>query len=249
MLLCREPSPATELPPAAAPSAASGLEPACTPRCSTSSALAICGGVARARHGPLHRRPRRQLRRLPLGRARGAAGAVLHGAHRLPAPGRHADPAVVRAGTSSTRRSSAGDSPPTAGWASCARSPSCAARSSRRLPGWPPSGPPPTRPATSSGWRRRCGPLGKAGDEEAFLALDIEFHRRVLAASGNEMFAQAQRARRRGADRPAPLRPDAPPPARGGAAAARRRRPGDPAPRRRAGPRGDGRIMEQALTR
>lgn len=29
---------------------------------------------------------------------------------------------------------------------------------------------------------------GKAGDETRFLDLDIEFHRRVLAASGNEMF-------------------------------------------------------------
>jgi DNA-binding FadR family transcriptional regulator len=31
---------------------------------------------------------------------------------------------------------------------------------------------------------------GKAGDEERFLSLDIEFHRRVLVASGNEMFAK-----------------------------------------------------------
>jgi DNA-binding FadR family transcriptional regulator len=31
---------------------------------------------------------------------------------------------------------------------------------------------------------------GKAGDEERFLSLDIEFHRRVLAASGNEMFVK-----------------------------------------------------------
>ncbi len=33
---------------------------------------------------------------------------------------------------------------------------------------------------------------GKAGDEERFLRLDIEFHRRVLAASGNEMFVKLQ---------------------------------------------------------
>ncbi|WP_406070819.1 FadR/GntR family transcriptional regulator [Micromonospora sp. NBC_01638] len=31
---------------------------------------------------------------------------------------------------------------------------------------------------------------GKAGDEERFLRLDIEFHRRVLVASGNEMFVK-----------------------------------------------------------
>ncbi|MER7474948.1 FCD domain-containing protein [Micromonospora sp. NPDC000018] len=33
---------------------------------------------------------------------------------------------------------------------------------------------------------------GKAGDEERFLRLDIEFHRRVLVASGNEMFVRLQ---------------------------------------------------------
>ncbi|MDG4810706.1 FCD domain-containing protein [Micromonospora sp. WMMD1120] len=33
---------------------------------------------------------------------------------------------------------------------------------------------------------------GKAGDDERFLHLDIEFHRRVLVASGNEMFVQLQ---------------------------------------------------------
>ncbi|MGW4500739.1 FadR/GntR family transcriptional regulator [Micromonospora sp. NPDC004336] len=33
---------------------------------------------------------------------------------------------------------------------------------------------------------------GKAGDEERFLQLDIEFHRRVLVASGNEMFVRLQ---------------------------------------------------------
>jgi DNA-binding FadR family transcriptional regulator len=33
---------------------------------------------------------------------------------------------------------------------------------------------------------------GKAGDEERFLHLDIEFHRRVLLASGNEMFVRLQ---------------------------------------------------------
>lgn len=33
---------------------------------------------------------------------------------------------------------------------------------------------------------------GKAGDEERFLSLDIEFHRRVLVASGNEMFVRLQ---------------------------------------------------------
>ncbi|MCG5218045.1 FCD domain-containing protein [Streptosporangium sp. KLBMP 9127] len=33
---------------------------------------------------------------------------------------------------------------------------------------------------------------GKAGDEARFLNLDIEFHGRVLAASGNEMFAKLQ---------------------------------------------------------
>ncbi|TDC38215.1 FadR family transcriptional regulator [Micromonospora sp. 15K316] len=33
---------------------------------------------------------------------------------------------------------------------------------------------------------------GKAGDEERFLRLDIEFHRRVLRASGNEMFLRLQ---------------------------------------------------------
>ncbi|WP_233562984.1 FadR/GntR family transcriptional regulator [Micromonospora musae] len=33
---------------------------------------------------------------------------------------------------------------------------------------------------------------GKAGDEERFLSLDIEFHRRVLRASGNEMFLRLQ---------------------------------------------------------
>jgi DNA-binding FadR family transcriptional regulator len=33
---------------------------------------------------------------------------------------------------------------------------------------------------------------GKAGDEARFLVLDIDFHRRVLAASGNEMFAKLQ---------------------------------------------------------
>lgn len=31
---------------------------------------------------------------------------------------------------------------------------------------------------------------GQAGDEEEFLRIDIDFHRLVLAASGNEMFAQ-----------------------------------------------------------
>lgn len=33
---------------------------------------------------------------------------------------------------------------------------------------------------------------GKAGDEARFLSLDIDFHRRVLIASGNEMFAKLQ---------------------------------------------------------
>ncbi|MBL6276144.1 FadR family transcriptional regulator [Micromonospora fiedleri] len=33
---------------------------------------------------------------------------------------------------------------------------------------------------------------GKAGDEERFLRLDIEFHQRVLRASGNEMFVKLQ---------------------------------------------------------
>ncbi|MEU6076346.1 FadR/GntR family transcriptional regulator [Micromonospora sp. NPDC047074] len=33
---------------------------------------------------------------------------------------------------------------------------------------------------------------GKAGDEERFLKLDIEFHRRILVASGNEMFVRLQ---------------------------------------------------------
>ncbi|MFC7109130.1 FadR/GntR family transcriptional regulator [Nonomuraea rubra] len=33
---------------------------------------------------------------------------------------------------------------------------------------------------------------GKAGDEARFLSLDIDFHRRVLNASGNEMFAELQ---------------------------------------------------------
>ncbi|MFC5834419.1 FadR/GntR family transcriptional regulator [Nonomuraea insulae] len=33
---------------------------------------------------------------------------------------------------------------------------------------------------------------GKAGDEARFLDLDIDFHRRVLAASGNEMFEELQ---------------------------------------------------------
>ncbi|MGW5670259.1 FadR/GntR family transcriptional regulator [Micromonospora sp. NPDC003776] len=33
---------------------------------------------------------------------------------------------------------------------------------------------------------------GEAGDEDRFLRLDIEFHRRVLAASGNEMFVKLQ---------------------------------------------------------
>ncbi|MEV0164326.1 FadR/GntR family transcriptional regulator [Nonomuraea fuscirosea] len=33
---------------------------------------------------------------------------------------------------------------------------------------------------------------GKAGDEARFLDLDIDFHRRVLVASGNEMFAELQ---------------------------------------------------------
>ncbi|MGC4783295.1 FadR/GntR family transcriptional regulator [Micromonospora zamorensis] len=33
---------------------------------------------------------------------------------------------------------------------------------------------------------------GEAGDEERFLHLDIEFHRRVLLASGNEMFVRLQ---------------------------------------------------------
>jgi DNA-binding FadR family transcriptional regulator len=33
---------------------------------------------------------------------------------------------------------------------------------------------------------------GQAGNEELFLGLDIEFHRRVLVASGNEMFAKLQ---------------------------------------------------------
>ncbi len=31
---------------------------------------------------------------------------------------------------------------------------------------------------------------GQAGDEDRFLRLDIEFHRRILAASGNEMFGK-----------------------------------------------------------
>jgi DNA-binding FadR family transcriptional regulator len=33
---------------------------------------------------------------------------------------------------------------------------------------------------------------GKAGDEARFLTLDIDFHRRMLVASGNEMFAKLQ---------------------------------------------------------
>ncbi|MEV0328584.1 GntR family transcriptional regulator [Micromonospora echinospora] len=33
---------------------------------------------------------------------------------------------------------------------------------------------------------------GKAGDEERFLELDIDFHRRLLVASGNEMFVRLQ---------------------------------------------------------
>jgi DNA-binding FadR family transcriptional regulator len=33
---------------------------------------------------------------------------------------------------------------------------------------------------------------GKAGNEAEFLRLDIEFHRRVLLSSGNEMFVKLQ---------------------------------------------------------
>ncbi|TDC05802.1 FadR family transcriptional regulator [Nonomuraea longispora] len=33
---------------------------------------------------------------------------------------------------------------------------------------------------------------GKAGDDARFLVLDIDFHRRVLVASGNEMFEELQ---------------------------------------------------------
>ncbi|WP_243707183.1 FadR/GntR family transcriptional regulator [Micromonospora sp. KC606] len=42
------------------------------------------------------------------------------------------------------------------------------------------------------GLAARMWAAGKAGDEERFLRLDIEFHRRVLAASGNEMFVKLQ---------------------------------------------------------
>ena len=53
---------------------------------------------------------------------------------------------------------------------------------------WPPSARHRPRRAAWSGSRPRCGPPGRASDEEEFLALDIEFHRLVLASSGNEMF-------------------------------------------------------------
>ncbi|MFJ6198932.1 FadR/GntR family transcriptional regulator [Micromonospora sp. NPDC092111] len=42
------------------------------------------------------------------------------------------------------------------------------------------------------GLAARMWAAGQAGDEERFLSLDIEFHRRVLAASGNEMFVKLQ---------------------------------------------------------
>ncbi|MGW0201477.1 FadR/GntR family transcriptional regulator [Nonomuraea sp. NPDC003201] len=42
------------------------------------------------------------------------------------------------------------------------------------------------------GLAARMWAAGKAGDEARFLDLDIDFHRRVLAASGNEMFAKLQ---------------------------------------------------------
>lgn len=42
------------------------------------------------------------------------------------------------------------------------------------------------------GLAARMWAAGKAGDEARFLGLDIDFHRRVLAASGNEMFAKLQ---------------------------------------------------------
>lgn len=42
------------------------------------------------------------------------------------------------------------------------------------------------------GLAARMWAAGKAGEEEDFLRLDIEFHRRVLLASGNEMFVKLQ---------------------------------------------------------
>ena len=87
---------------------------------------------------------------------------------------------------------------------------------------------------------------GKVGDEARFLTLDIEFHRRMLAASGNEMFAQLQELVAEvltGRHTP----PHAALPARAGLTAARRRRPGDPAARRGRARRAMVRIMEQGF--
>ncbi|WP_308042665.1 FCD domain-containing protein [Micromonospora sp. PLK6-60] len=42
------------------------------------------------------------------------------------------------------------------------------------------------------GLAARMWAAGQAGDEDRFLSLDIEFHRRVLAGSGNEMFGKLQ---------------------------------------------------------
>ncbi|MFD2354065.1 FadR/GntR family transcriptional regulator [Nonomuraea ferruginea] len=82
---------------------------------------------------------------------------------------------------------------------------------------------------------------GKAGDESRFLSLDIDFHRRVLAASGNEMFAKLQLivAEVLAGRHHYHLMPHYPP--RAGAAAPHRRGPGAPAARRRAGQAGHGR--------
>ena len=121
---------------------------------------AICGGEL-ALDGPVHRRPGRALRGLPLGDARGPAGARLHGAGR--ASRRRVgtliqprgvwnvyDPQVIRWRLASDGR-----------MAQLRSITELRPRSNRTPPGWPPSGSTTTRRASWSGSRPSCGPPGR----------------------------------------------------------------------------------------
>ena len=220
--------------------------PGCTPACSTTSAPPS----ARASWPPAPSctsTTGRAVRRVPVGDPRGAAGARLHGPASRPGAGSASDPA----GRGVERLRPAGD-PLAAGLrrpdgaAPLAHRAADRGRAPGRLAGGRAGAT--TRRASWSGSAaqdlggregRRRGALPQAGHRVP---------RAVLAASGNEMFAQAAGTRRRGAHRPAPLPPDA--------ALPRRARPCSCTPtwpRRSSG--GDGerareamvRIMEQAF--
>ena len=91
---------------------------------------------------------------------------------------------------SSTRRLSGGGWPQTARASSCARSRSCAPPSNPLPPNWQHSTPRRKCPPELMAIAARMRAVGRAGDLQHFLELDIQYHALVLAASGNEMFAQ-----------------------------------------------------------